>query len=534
MIDLPFRIKLILMTARKAALASGRRGKAYGSDRPRRWSLPARENYLWPSFNEDVTWRKFVLDASKASSRRSARSRTPFPRACEYFIQTAILMVFLVLAGISAGAAYGEEKTPRVLTLEEAWRIALEKNRDIQKAKEYRNQVQGRYIEERAAALPQLQINGYLVRDRDESLQKFYMGLIPVEKETRTGEIALSQPLYTFGRIGTAIKAAKVGLSTAEDQLRIYQQAALRDVAASFYDILLTKELHAIALQNLNQRRRHLDEARKKYAAGVATDYDVLAGEVAVQNAEPEVIRTENLIRTSRDRLKFLLGIDQAVDVSGTLNGILAPYPAYEEALRVAVKNRPEISDLRKRIEISRYLVKIYDAGNLPRIDFKGAYGWRQIVFGSSEGEGPEWTAGLFLTFPFFDGLRTRGKVIQAKSDVANLKIDEAKLLDSISLQTHDAVNAYRESTEIVKALSGTVKEAKRLLSMAEKGYEFGVKTKLDVDDAELSLIRAQGNLARAWRDYLVSQVTLEWVKGTLEGPALGAFGRNVAPAGPA
>ena len=66
-------------------------------------------------------------------------------------------------------------------------------------------------------------------------------------------------------------------------------------------------------------------------------------------------------------------------------------------------------------------------------------------------------------------------------------------------------------------ALSDTVKQAERLLSMAEKGYEFGVKTKLDVDDAQLNLTQAKGNLARARRDYMVASVTLEWVKGTLE-----------------
>jgi HAE1 family hydrophobic/amphiphilic exporter-1 len=153
----------------------------------------------------------------------------------------------------------------------------------------------------------------------------------------------------------------------------------------------------------------------------------------------------------------------------------------------------------------------------MPRIDLKAAYGWRQLVFGSAAGDGQEWSAGLYLTFPFFDGLRTRGKVIQARTEVANLKIDEAKQLDSISLQSRDAVYAFQESTQIVMALSDTVKQAERLLSMAEKGYEFGVKTKLDVDDAQLNLTQAKGNLARARRDYMVASVTLEWVKGTLE-----------------
>jgi HAE1 family hydrophobic/amphiphilic exporter-1 len=51
---------------------------------------------------------------------------------------------------------------------------------------------------------------------------------------------------------------------------------------------------------------------------------------------------------------------------------------------------------------------------------------------------------------------------------------------------------------------------------MAEKGYEYGVKTRLDVEDAELNLVQAKGNLARAKRDYLVACVNLEKATGIL------------------
>jgi HAE1 family hydrophobic/amphiphilic exporter-1 len=123
---------------------------------------------------------------------------------------------------------------------------------------------------------------------------------------------------------------------------------------------------------------------------------------------------------------------------------------------------------------------------------------------------------GLFVTYPIFDGMRTLGRVSQAKSNVATIKIEEAKLLDSISLEVRDACNALREAGEIVQALSGTVSQAERLLQMAEKGYEYGVKTRLDVEDAQLNLLQAKVNLSRGKRDYLVARVNLEWVKGTL------------------
>ena len=48
------------------------------------------------------------------------------------------------------------------------------------------------------------------------------------------------------------------------------------------------------------------------------------------------------------------------------------------------------------------------------------------------------------------------------------------------------------------------------------KGYEFGVKTNLEVRDAQFNLNQARASLARAQRDYRVARVALEWVCGTI------------------
>jgi HAE1 family hydrophobic/amphiphilic exporter-1 len=120
------------------------------------------------------------------------------------------------------------------------------------------------------------------------------------------------------------------------------------------------------------------------------------------------------------------------------------------------------------------------------------------------------------MTFPAYDGGRTKGRLIQARSDVTSLEIEKSKLANSVSLQVREAVDAVRTAGEIVKAMSGTVTQAERLVFMAEKGFEYGVKTRLDVDDAQQNLNEARVALSRARHDYLVARVTLEWVTGQI------------------
>ena len=406
----------------------------------------------------------------------------------------------------------------KVLTLAQAISVAMEKNRDIEKAREYAQYVQGKYVEERAAVLPQLSLSGSALVSKDET------GATAQRLFGRAVDLTFTQPLYTWGKVNAAIRAAEHGLKTADEQLRLYRQAAYRDVSVSYYDILLAKDLRRLAQENNSQKMRHLEEARRKFSAGVATDYDVLAAEVAAENTQPEIIRTENGVRLARERLRFLLAMSgEDIDVTGAIDAATHDRlkPAnYEEAVQLASQRRPEMSDLRLRIGIYDELVTIAGADNKPRLDVRGGAGWHWASLNDPgpaiDVDGAAWNVGVYFTFPFFDGLRTNGRVVQARSDLRSKKIEESKLLDAIALEVRQADFSLQEAAGIFTALTGTVKQAERLVQMAEKGYEFGVKIRLEVDDAQLNLLQAKSNLARSERDYRVAQVNYLWATGVV------------------
>jgi len=425
-------------------------------------------------------------------------------------------------AAPSSGTAVIEHG-PRVLTLDEALAIATEKNLDIKKAEQFLKWLQAKYVEERAAAFPQLGFNANASRNYNDSQQDFFKdvppdfrALIAFQQDVTSSEVTLSQTVFTWGQVGAAIRGAKWAMASGNDRLRRFQQAVRRDVSAAFYDALLAKELSVIAVQNLEQKQSHLEEARRKATIGTSTDYDVLAAEVAVANARPAVIRTENLVRTARERLRFLLAEQAEVDATGTLAAQVAPPPSYDDVLGDALKHRPELAEIEHNRQIGLELVKIYGADDKPRLDLRAAYGFQNIDILDQSSKGKAWNAGLYLSFPFFDGLKTPARVAQAKSDVETTRLNEAQLRDSVTLEVRTAVDAAVEAGEIVRALSGTVSQAERLLTMAEKGFEYGVKTNLDVQDAQLNVVQAKGNLALAQRDYQVALVNLRWVAGTL------------------
>ena len=437
----------------------------------------------------------------------------------------AAALLVMVLSGLVAVPALAQQAAPtRTVTLEQALQIAADKNRDIKKAEEYGNWVRGKYVEARAGAFPHVTLTAGGLRQYDASQQDYLKGLpsefkqfFSFQQDVRTWDIGMEQALFTWGKVGAAIRGAKVGLATAEDQLRLWRQAVRRDVTAAFYNVLLAKELEGIAGRNVEQKQRHLDEATRRNEAGVATDYDVLAARVALDNARPEAILAANNVRTAREQLGFLLAEEGLeVDAQGSLVPEPMAAPVYSELLATAVANRPEVETAGHQREVYRELVKISASSDKPRLDLRGGYGGRWIDNGFAKSSGRVWNLGVYLRFPVFDGLETRGKVAQAQSDFATAGLQLEQLKQSVALQVRQALDALEVASQTMKALEGTVEQAERLLDMAEKGYELGVKTRLDVEDAQLNLMAARGNLAKARRDYAVTGVNVQWVAGTL------------------
>ena len=431
-----------------------------------------------------------------------------------------LLLALLVPGPAGAAGAAGASESARartVLTLDDALRIAQEKNRDVAKARAYQSWVRGKYVEERAGALPTVAATGSLGRSWDGTYAALTDGLFPSGQTVKTAGVSLTQTLFAWGKVGAAVRAAKDGIASAEDQLEHYRQAAVRDVTEAFHDVLLARRLEAIARETLEHRERQLEEAEKRHVLGTATDYDVLAARVARDNQRPEALRTASGGLVALDRLRLVLAEEsREIDVEGTLEAEVAELPSFEEAVATALEKRPDLSGLVRNAAIYRQLVRIRNADDKPRLDLRGSAGWQWFDAGVVSASGKVWGAGLYLSFPFFDGLATRGRVAQARSDLTRAELDLAQARDGIHVEVRTALDRARVAAEIVKALSGNVAQARRLLEMSETGRELGVKTRLEVDDALLNARAAEANLARAKRDYLVALADLRYAQGTL------------------
>lgn len=406
---------------------------------------------------------------------------------------------------------------PLKITLEDALKIALENNKEIKKVKFENEGIYGRYLEERSQAFPKINVLGSGSKQMDETFYKFSQGLFPKEQDVLSYNISLSQTLYSWGKIGAAVRAAQLALDSTEVSLKLSEEEIKKETIEAFYDVLFQKELIRISRENLKQKENHLREAEGKFELGVGTEYDILAAKVNYENAKVNLLKAENGLNILKERLKFILGIDYEIDPVGELELVKEDEITFENAFAVALKERKELK-LQELIEKGRYeFIKIQKSQNKPKVFLDAYFERRNLKAGEMDLNVSSWNYTLNLSIPLFDGFRTKGSVLEAESEYNKAKLEHEKLIDAVRLEIKQAIFELEEAKKVLKASEETLKLAEKWCQMAEEGYKLGVKTNLDVEDAQLNLSNAKVNLAKAKKDYIISQTKLKKAMGVLE-----------------
>jgi outer membrane protein len=413
------------------------------------------------------------------------------------------------------------------LTLEEAVRLALERFPDVAKAKAAADALKGKIREVRAQALPEVNITGGGNRSRDPSFlnssgidkfpPEFVDAIQPVPVNIFDYTIGVKQPLYTAGKVGTALKIASIESEGALLDVDRSQQDLALEVVRAAYGLMWAEQSREVVVETREQRKLHADMARARFKNGVATEVDVLRSEVSLANIAPEVVRADNAIRQARAQLNFYLvrPLDFPTRISTGFQE--QPWDQWDlEALsQQAMRSRPEVQRLRIAERSADAQVQLAQAESRMRVDLSSAYGivarFPKNLFNSNYAR---WNVAVNFTLPVFDGFRRSGLITQAVANQRSARLEREKVEQQVRLGLRQGLDAIRADQETIAAAKANIAQAEKVLSMTQANYNFGAATTLDVVDAQTALSEARTNLLRGMYDYSVSRASLLWAAG--------------------
>jgi len=327
------------------------------------------------------------------------------------------------------------------------------------------------------------------------------------------GYAALKQTLFNF-KVGKAIKASRLATKSGQEEIRRVRQAVALLAVQAYNDHVLSRERVRVAGAAVKQKEIQLETTRNRRAAGVATDLDILRFEVDLENARAQLLREEGGAELSRGRLNAVLvrPISQPIEPTDDLRYLdmdMAP----EHAVATAWANRPEVQQVDLEERIRGYAVGIAQADMRPSLEFNGSFGWnvRQTA-NFFEDDFQKWSAGFQLIVPVFDGLRTAGKVAQAKAERNRVAQDRIALENQIRLEAQDAVDRLNVARKVLQAAELNLRQSQKALEMVQANYRYGAATLLDVIDAQAAQTQADSNRVLALFTHANARATLRYV----------------------
>ena len=416
---------------------------------------------------------------------------------------------------------------PEALSLPEAVKIALDRHPDVGKARAAADALKGKIREVRAQAFPDISINGGALRMRDPSflnspsLDKFppelLQALNPTGANIFSYSLSVKQPLYTAGKVGTALRLASVEAEGALSEIDRAQQDLALAVVKAWYGLLWAERSRGLVAETQRQRKLHLDMARTRYQNGVATEVDVLRSEVALANTQPDLLRADNTIRQARALVNYYLvrPIDTPLRAGGEFEE--KPWDEFDmEALvKDALRGRPEMDRLRIAERSAGVLLDLARAESRLRADFSSDYGiMSRLPSNLFNSKFMRWTVGVNVTLPVFDGFRRSGMVYQATANQRAARLEREKVEQQIRLSLQQGLDEVQATRETVEAARANVRQADKVLEMMQANYQHGAATTLDVVDAQTALTLARTNLLRGLHDYSVARANLRWALG--------------------
>jgi len=399
------------------------------------------------------------------------------------------------------------------LSLEDAIKIALQNNPDIDMAIARIKQSDAMIDEATAAFWPVLSFYGEYMQGNAPSAYLFKtidQRMLPPDTNFnypgwfQNYEIGLRGRINIFngGRDLLGRRMAETGLKINELDRQSVENALVTSVIHAFYNVLAALDYIKTARKSIDSVKTQLRIMEVRYKAGGALKSDVLSLRVLLAQAEEELIRARNNHSLSIASLANLLGIDPdtPLAMAGSEEVPLDLPKDYKAGLIYALANRPELQKVRYQIIQSRMALDVARSEFLPRIDAQARLYFDDPHF-SFDADRKNWTTGIILNWDFFTGLSTKARTTRAKGVLAEMLAADRKTTLSIQLDLRTSYLKLNEARARLAVAHASVAQSEESLRLVKKQYDGGSVTITRYLDAELARNRARIRATAAHND---------------------------------
>ena len=435
-----------------------------------------------------------------------------------------VILVFLITVGtIFTSSLFGQQRNDSSLqqaTLLNCIRFAIANNPDIQNAK-LNEEITETDINIRMADwYPQVNFNYNLQHNFQLPTANFNGNLISTGTKNTSG-IQFGATQNIFNRdVMLASRTAKdvrrlSGQNTREQNINLAVQ-----VSKLFYDIILTTQQLKVTQEDINRIELSLKDAYYQYQSGIADKTDYKRATISLNNAKAQKKSGDESLKAKYAYLKELLGYPLYKDIDLVYDTAQMEQEIFLDTLQnVDFNNRIEIQQLETQKKLQQYNLQYYKWSFLPNVSAFANYNVNFLnnefskIYSQSY---PNSYVGVLLSLPILQGGKRLQQIKQAQLQIKQVDNSIVSFQNTVNTQYQQALATYKSNLYDYYSLKENLSLANEVYDIIRLQYRSGIKTYLEVINAETDLRTAQINYYNALYQVLSSKIDVAQATGNI------------------
>jgi len=419
---------------------------------------------------------------------------------------------------VALNLAVGLATSPASATnLSEIHQLARENDPLFAAAKEAWRAGQEALPQGKAGLLPSIN----LLADYTDSHTDSSNPTIGTDNNTPYGySLRLVQPLFRKQNL-ESYEQAKLAVLLAEQQLSLAEQDLLLRVAQAYFDVLLAEDNLATSQAQKQAFLELLAQAKKSFDVGAATFFDTHEAQARYDLSTAQEIAGQNDLEVKRRALEKLIA-REAPTLARLDAAASIPLPAPRDMsawVTQAQDNSLAVLTSQTALETAQREVERQRGGHYPTLDLAASYSDSRDTatsLGATKVTTKTGLIGVEFALPIYQGGLTDSRIRQAVAnrEKARFELDNARR-QSI-LNARQAYLGVVSGDAQVKALEQALVSSESQLKSTKLGLDVGVRTRVDVLNAQQLVYSTQRDLASARYQTLLTGLQLKAAAGTL------------------
>jgi outer membrane protein len=403
---------------------------------------------------------------------------------------------------------------------------ALTQDTQYRSARAAHQAAQEKLVQGRSGLLPNVTLSGFRTEQQVNADNIFTgAGTINPQAVTIHGRgvtISATQPLFRMENI-IIYQQSKNEVGRADAQFIVAAQDLILRVAQAYFDALDAQIDVEVAEAQKKAILVQLAQAKRNFEVGTATIVDTNEAQARHDLIISQEIAARNALEIKKRTLQGIIDrfpehLEGTRDVAADLAKL--QYATMEEWVHAAEDKNFSLKIQKAVYEIAQQEVKRMWAQHYPTVDLVAQYSDQSGVGGAITGRGIDLVSksiGVQLNVPIFQGFSTQSRVREALALQEKALNDLENTKRNIILQVRQQYLNVTNGIAQINALKQALKSSQTQLDSTALGQQVGVRTEVDVLNAQQQTFAAKRDLAKAYHSYLMARLRLSAEAGELD-----------------